>query len=122
MVILQHEIVARPIDKTASSEYEDIFTSTLIASGLPGTGTSAMATTVGFPLAIATLEVLDGKVHATGVHGAREVWQAVVRGMAESGFEMREERRRVHAHTSHDMPVFTVEDRLLNHRNSFRKG
>ncbi|KAI0001339.1 Saccharopine dehydrogenase-domain-containing protein [Russula compacta] len=63
LVLLHHEIVAR--DRRSGAE--QVHTSTLTAYG--DARASAMARTVGLPVAFAALRVLDGAVRATGVCG-----------------------------------------------------
>ncbi|EPQ53172.1 hypothetical protein GLOTRDRAFT_140080 [Gloeophyllum trabeum ATCC 11539] len=90
MVILHHEIVA---SASTPASPEDIHTSTLMAYGTPVH--SAMALTVGLPVAFAALRVLDGKVAMRGVRGPEEegLWRDVLQGMEEAGLGMRESVR-----------------------------
>ena len=60
MIVMQHEFLIRYDDGD-----ERVY-STLVEYGIPG-GDSAMARTVGIPLAIATRMVLDGKIKERGV-------------------------------------------------------
>ncbi|KAF8574094.1 hypothetical protein K439DRAFT_1642441 [Ramaria rubella] len=92
MVVLMHEITVSPTPQ--SSTYgnlteEETHTSTLIAYGTPTS--SAMARTVGIPVALATLAVLDGQVHARGVCGPtmEEVYNPVLQGLEENGLGMK---------------------------------
>jgi len=92
MVVLHHEIVA----SSSAPSYpntEEIYTSTLMAYGTPVH--SAMALTVGLPVAIAALRVLDGKVTMRGVRGPEEegLWRGVLTGMEEAGLGMKEKVR-----------------------------
>lgn len=88
MVILSHEIVARA--KGNSVAPEEVYSSSLITHGT--SKASAMARTVGIPVAIAALNVADGKVHMRGVHGPddRSVYDAVLQGLEEVGLGMTE--------------------------------
>ncbi|KAJ7319097.1 Saccharopine dehydrogenase-domain-containing protein [Mycena albidolilacea] len=88
MVVLAHEVIAR-----APGRPEEVHRSTLVAYG--GPKATAMARTVGMPVAIAALNVLDGKVGLRGVAGPTDasVYNAVLWGMEEAGLGMKE---RVH--------------------------
>jgi alpha-aminoadipic semialdehyde synthase len=88
MVVLAHEVIAR-----APGRPEEVHRSTLVAYGSPKA--TAMARTVGMPVAIAALNVLDGKVGLRGVAGPTDasVYNAVLWGMEEAGLGMKE---RVH--------------------------
>jgi alpha-aminoadipic semialdehyde synthase len=89
LVLLHHEIVARD-----HSGAEQVHTSTLMAYG--NAGASAMASTVGLPVAFAALRVLDGSVRATGVWGPtveEAVWRGVLEGLERKGFGVRETLR-----------------------------
>ncbi|TFK51437.1 hypothetical protein OE88DRAFT_1718878 [Heliocybe sulcata] len=92
MVVLHHEIVASPASPSLSKT-EEIYTSTLMAYGTPVH--SAMAMTVGLPVALAALRVLDGRVGMRGVRGPEEegLWRGVLGGMEEAGLGMRERVR-----------------------------
>jgi len=82
LVLLHHEIVAR--DQRSGTE--QVHTSTLTAYG--DARASAMARTVGLPVAFAARRVLDGAVRATGVCGptAEEtVWKGVLEGLESRG-------------------------------------
>lgn len=63
LVVLSHEVVA----KAPNTGKESIHTSSMVAYGTPEA--SAMARTVGLPIALATRIVLDGKVKVRGVWG-----------------------------------------------------
>jgi alpha-aminoadipic semialdehyde synthase len=87
LVLLHHEIVARD----QHSGVEQVHTSTLTAYG--DSRASAMARTVGLPVAFAAQRVLDGAVRATGVCGptAEEtVWKGVLEGLESRGLGVRE--------------------------------
>jgi hypothetical protein len=139
MVVLSHEIMAAPpspshgVKSSTTVAKEERFTSTLIVTGVPSSGHSAMARTVGIPLALATLEVLgvgscgsiaggadarnsvDRLMEATGgggVCGGEMVWESVMRGVRvgyggperEGGFDFSEKREHV-AETMEQMLV-----------------
>ena len=94
LVLLHHEIVARPetIPGYMPVQEEEVYTSSLVAYG--DERASAMARTVGMPLAFAARAVLDGSVRARGVCGPgveKEVWGRVLSGLEEAGLGMREE-------------------------------
>jgi saccharopine dehydrogenase-like NADP-dependent oxidoreductase len=61
MIALRHEFLVRRSDGRAER-----IRSTLVDFGLPG-GDSAMARTVGLPVAIAARLVLEGRIRQTGV-------------------------------------------------------
>jgi len=84
MVVLMHELTT----SSPTSSVEETHTSTLIAYGTPTS--SAMARTVGLPVAFATLSVLDGKVKDRGVCGptSPEVYEEVLNGMESIGLGM----------------------------------
>ena len=87
LVVLSHEVVA----KAPKTGEESIYTSSLVAYGTPEA--SAMARTVGLPVALATRIVLDGKVKAKGVWGPgmdKEVWRGVLTGLERHGIGMKE--------------------------------
>ncbi|KAI0698029.1 Saccharopine dehydrogenase-domain-containing protein [Cytidiella melzeri] len=87
LVLLYHEIVARsPI-----SGEEELHTSSLVAYG--DSRASAMARTVGLPLAFTVRSVLDGSVNARGVCGPgvdKAVWGSVLQGLERVGLGMQE--------------------------------
>jgi len=87
LVILSHEIVAQSIDKPGVDE---IYISSLVTYGTPTA--SAMSRCVGLPVAFATLQVLDGKVHIRGVQGPTDatVYIPVLEGLKEVGLGMKE--------------------------------
>ncbi|KAJ6557367.1 Saccharopine dehydrogenase-domain-containing protein [Mycena vulgaris] len=85
MVILSHEVIAhRP------GGPDEVHNSSLITYGTPKA--SAMARTVGLPVAIAALTVLDGKVAVRGVTGPSDssIYNPVLRGLEEFGLGMKE--------------------------------
>ena len=87
LVLLHHEIVAR--DRHTGTE--QVHTSTLTAYG--DARASAMARTVGLPVAFAAQRVLDGAVRATGVCGPtadEAVWKGVLQGLESRGLGVRE--------------------------------
>ncbi|KAF7291646.1 hypothetical protein HMN09_01255800 [Mycena chlorophos] len=87
MVVLAHEVIAHTPGRANSDE---VHHSTLIAYG--DERATAMARTVGLPVAIAALNVLDGKVRVRGVAGPTDssVWKPVLGGMEEAGLGMKE--------------------------------
>jgi alpha-aminoadipic semialdehyde synthase len=107
MVILSHEIIAKarePSSYGREQGHEEVYTSSLMTYGTPKA--SAMAQTVGLPVAIAALNVLDGKVDVRGVVGPSEpcIYKPVLRGLEEAGLGMVESAR-----TGGD----TLEERLV---------
>ncbi len=87
LVLLHHEIVARD----PRSGAEQVHTSTLTAYG--EARASAMARTVGLPVAFAAQRVLDGYVRATGVRGPtadEALWKGVLEGLESRGLGIRE--------------------------------
>ncbi|KAJ7784692.1 Saccharopine dehydrogenase-domain-containing protein [Mycena metata] len=85
MVILAHEVIAhRP------GMPEEVHHSSLITYGTRKA--TAMARTVGLPVAIAALNVLDGKVAVRGVAGPTDssIYNPVLRGLEEAGLGMKE--------------------------------
>ncbi|KIO22928.1 hypothetical protein M407DRAFT_215717 [Tulasnella calospora MUT 4182] len=105
MVILSHEIISVPKSSNTARAVDPLtiqggkkHTSTLVTYGIPSIlGASAMARTVGLPLAIAALKVLDGKVASRGVKGpcdcGRPLWGGVLEGLEERGIAMKESSR-----------------------------
>lgn len=99
MVVLSHEI------KTKDKRGEEVHTSTLISYGTQVADmffkgerpASAMARTVGYPVAIAALLVVDEAISLRGVHGPlrREIYEPVLEGLEEVGIRMVENTRRV---------------------------
>jgi alpha-aminoadipic semialdehyde synthase len=86
LVLLHHEVVARDASGT-----ERVYTSSLTALG--DARASAMARTVGLPVAFAALRVLDGSVRATGVCGPtadEAVWRGVLEGLESKGLGVKE--------------------------------
>jgi len=97
LVLLHHEIVARDPHSSKNNSNaapkgtEQVHTSTLIAYG--DARASAMARTVGLPVAFAARRVLDGAVSARGVCGPTEdeaVWRGVLEGLERRGLGVRE--------------------------------
>ena len=98
MVVLSHEFVVTKENQPAE---EEVYKSSLIAYGDPKEGGyTAMARTVGIPVAIAAMRVLDGKVGPAqgivGVVGPSEpsVYEAVLDGLEKVGLGMIERRVR----------------------------
>ena len=90
LVLLHHEVVAR--DPWGGAER--VYTSSLSAYG--DARASAMARTVGLPVAFAALRVLDGSVRATGVCGPtadEAVWRGVLEGLEGRGLGFKESVR-----------------------------
>jgi len=85
MVVLSHEVIVRGRDDPLQ---EEVHRSSLVAYG-DGSG-SAMAKTVGLPVAFAALDILDGKVRVRGVTGPneREVYEAVLGRLDQAGLGM----------------------------------
>lgn len=88
MVVLSHEIIARPRERAEGQA--QAYKSSLVTYGTPHA--SAMARTVGLPVAIAALHVLDGKVDGRGVMRPDDpnVYRPVLRGLEEMGLVMKE--------------------------------
>ncbi|KAI0086800.1 Saccharopine dehydrogenase-domain-containing protein [Irpex rosettiformis] len=87
LVLLYHEIVAQ----LPSTGKEELHTSSLVVYG--DSRASAMARTVGLPLAFAVRSVLDGSVKARGVCGPgadKAVWTNVLQGLQRVGLGMQE--------------------------------
>jgi len=96
MVVLSHEFVVAREHQPAE---EEVYKSSLVTYGNPKEGGyTAMARTVGIPVAIAALRVLDGKVGpahgVVGVVGPSEpsVYEAVLEGLEKVGLGMVERR------------------------------
>ncbi|KAJ7043988.1 Saccharopine dehydrogenase-domain-containing protein [Mycena alexandri] len=85
MVILAHEVIAHKPGMP-----DEVHHSALITYGTPKA--TAMARTVGLPVAIAALNVLDGKVAIRGVAGPTDssIYNPVLRGLEEAGLGMKE--------------------------------
>ncbi|KAI5891707.1 uncharacterized protein SCHCODRAFT_02629850 [Schizophyllum commune H4-8] len=90
LVALTHEI--RTVDASSAAR---TYRSTLIAYG--NDRHSAMARTVGIPVALAALGVLDGRIGVRGVQGATDgsVYRPVLEGLEERGIGMKETVERV---------------------------
>ncbi|KAI9511190.1 Saccharopine dehydrogenase-domain-containing protein [Russula earlei] len=87
LVLLHHEVVAR--DRPGGTE--QVHTSTLTAYG--DARASAMARTVGLPVALAARQLLEGAVRATGVCGPtadEAVWKGVLEGLESRGLGVKE--------------------------------
>ncbi|TFY70293.1 hypothetical protein EVG20_g2710 [Dentipellis fragilis] len=94
LVHLAHEVVVRPAG--APPHAEEVHTSTFTVYG--DARASAMARTVGLPVALAALRVLDGRVTTRGVCGPtaeESVWRGVLEGLEERGLKVVEGRKRV---------------------------
>jgi alpha-aminoadipic semialdehyde synthase len=89
MVVLSHEVIVRgPNGSPTQEEVEEVHRSSLVAYG--DESASAMARTVGLPVAFAALDVLDGKMKTRGVSGPseREVYESVLGRLEEAGLGM----------------------------------
>ena len=104
MVVLSHEIITRQPNKLSEGGFLiEAHTSTLFTFGhrkpnIPFRGArpaSAMARTVGLPLAIASLLVLDRKVDLRGVQKPTwpQIYQPILGKLTEIGMGMREHTR-----------------------------
>ncbi|KAM0745747.1 hypothetical protein T439DRAFT_318945 [Meredithblackwellia eburnea MCA 4105] len=89
-VILHHEL-----GTTNKDGRPELFTSTLVQYGVPG-GDSAMATTVGAPIALGALLLLDKKITTRGIvtPSHPEVWKPLLESLDDHGIRF-EERRSV---------------------------
>jgi alpha-aminoadipic semialdehyde synthase len=107
MVILSHEVIAKG---QAAGALEEVYTSSLITYGTPSA--SAMARTVGLPVALAALNILDGKVTVRGVMGPSDpsVYGPVLRGLEEVGLGMTESLR-----FGKTMETQLAQDKVLDH-------
>jgi len=84
LVILWHEVV------TETQSVREVYTSSLITYGTPTA--SAMSRCVGLPIALATLQILDGGVAERGVTGPTDktIYGGVLEGLMKVGLGMRE--------------------------------
>ena len=87
MAFMQHQFLVR-----SSSGKKSRMTSTLIEYGQPG-GYSAMARTVGLPVAVATELVLNGTIRSRGVLGplGREIYSPVLKRLEGLGICFKEQ-------------------------------
>ncbi|KAF8634324.1 hypothetical protein AX15_000984 [Amanita polypyramis BW_CC] len=99
MVVLSHEFVVVKEGGQSRPAEEEVYKSSLVVYGdAKEGGYTAMAQTVGIPVAIAALRVLDGKVGpaqgVVGVVGPSEpsVYEAVLEGLEKVGLGMTERR------------------------------
>ena len=92
MVFLSHELIARPRSEDPDTDArEEIHTSSLIVRGTPEH--SAMALTVGLPVAFAALRILDGGIHVRGVRGPTAdagLYRPILRDLETVGLGMQE--------------------------------
>ena len=92
MVLLSHELISRSRSADPSAEvHEEVHTSSLIVRGTPEH--SAMALTVGLPVAFAALRILDGEIHVRGVAGPTAdvgLYRPILRDLEKVGLGMRE--------------------------------
>ena len=89
-VFLHHEI-----GTTSPAGEPELFTSTLVQYGEPH-GPSAMATTVGVPIAIGALLILDGALAGHGglvSPSAPAVWRPLLERLEAGGVEFKESRQ-----------------------------
>ncbi|KII95578.1 hypothetical protein PLICRDRAFT_34485 [Plicaturopsis crispa FD-325 SS-3] len=85
LVVLAHEVVSQ----AAVGAPEEVHTSSLVAYGTPRA--SAMARTVGLPVAFAARAILEGRVVMRGVQGPSSeetVWRGVLTGLESVGLGM----------------------------------
>ncbi|KAJ8521319.1 hypothetical protein ONZ45_g1975 [Pleurotus djamor] len=92
MVVMSHEIIASKINGSGMHE-EEVHTSNLIVYGTPKA--SAMALTVGLPVAFAALHVIDGKVALRGVSGPgdKSIYRYILGELERVGLGMKESVR-----------------------------
>jgi alpha-aminoadipic semialdehyde synthase len=91
LVVLSHEIVS----KGEHDAHEEVHTSSLITYG--DSEASAMARTVGLPVAFAALRILSGQITMRGVRGPsdeRAMWAGVLADLEEAGLKMEEKTTR----------------------------
>ncbi|BGP19894.1 hypothetical protein JCM10213_008632 [Rhodosporidiobolus nylandii] len=88
-VFLHHEVTMRSPDGK-----DELFTSTLVQYGTPEA--SAMATTVGVPIALGALLHLDGKISQRGVvsPSSEEVWRPLLVSLENEGIKAVEGRKK----------------------------
>ena len=99
MVILSHELVTVPSDAHSYAAEQrrasrQVHTSTLVVYGdTSAKGSSAMARTVGLPLAYATLRILNGDIRVRGVRTPvdEEVYRPILHDLEGAGIVMKEE-------------------------------
>ena len=91
-VFLSHELISRSRSTDSSADaHEEVHTSSLIVRGT--TKHSAMALTVGLPVAFAALRILDGEIHVRGVAGPTAdvgLYRSILRDFERVGLGMRE--------------------------------
>jgi saccharopine dehydrogenase-like NADP-dependent oxidoreductase len=94
MIILQHEFIASYPGK--KKKQKEKITSTLVDFGIPH-GDSSMARTVGFPAAISTRLILQGKIKQKGVHipVIPEIYRPVLEELKELGIAFKEKRENI---------------------------
>ena len=95
LVVLHHEVVSSSANNSSPAPSRD----EIHSSSLEVYGTSehsAMALTVGLPVAIAALRVLDGGYKAAGVHGPtdRAMYEHVLDCLSERGLVMQHRSKR----------------------------
>ncbi|KAF9005216.1 Saccharopine dehydrogenase-domain-containing protein [Cyathus striatus] len=112
MVVLHHEIIAQG---RKEGDKEEVYQSSLVTYGTPHA--SAMARTVGIPVAIAALAVVDGRVEMRGVIGPTHpsICSPVLDGLAEVGLGMKEK------HIIMQQGTDTIEDVLIKKRGEAKR-
>ena len=94
LVILSHEIIARPLLSHTSlyevSADEEVHVSSLVVSGT--SDISAMARCVGLPVAFAALGTLEGRFSVRGVQSPiyKEIYQPILAGLQSVNLGMKE--------------------------------
>ncbi|BGP51397.1 hypothetical protein JCM10450v2_007339 [Rhodotorula kratochvilovae] len=88
-VVLHHEVTTR-----SSAGEDELFTSTLVQYG--DDKASAMATTVGVPIALGALLHLDGKISQRGLvsPSSEEIWRPLLASLEEAGLTAVERRQK----------------------------
>lgn len=120
MVVLSHEIITQqPNNLSENGFLTEVHTSTLLAFGHHKANASfqgarpasAMARTVGLPLAIASLLVLDGKIDERGVQRPTwpQIYRPILNGLYEVGLGMKEVTRTL---TKSEQVIQTVANTL----------
>ena len=101
--LLESRLVMKPTDKDmivmvhevgyTLKQQKEKLVSTLVVKGTDSLHT-AMAKTVGMPIAIATILILEGKINLKGLHipVLREIYEPVLAGLEENGISFLEKR------------------------------
>jgi alpha-aminoadipic semialdehyde synthase len=122
MVILSHAITARP-QNAQEGTHEEVHTSQLVTYGTPEG--SAMSRTVGIPVALAALQVLDGKVAVRGVQGPgaeKAIYQGVLDGLVRVGLGMQDYiflEKHVNHSVLHGGPSLSLEQTLARQMQEY---